>query len=192
MTALRAAAGEGPRLVHLDLCDTATRFAFSFAADQAGWSRTAGPARDVTLVADRLSARADAPPLDVLVLVASPVASRRAIDAFTAGRVRAVVSSAEPESLPTALEGARRGLSVLSTEVVEAAQRFPPLTGRLERTLHLVIRGRPNRDIARELRQSEATTKRDVAELLRRFDATNRVALAATALRLGLPADGRS
>lgn len=184
--------GEGPRLVHLDLCDTAMRFAFSFAADEAGWSRTPGPARDVTQVADRLSTRADAPPLDVLVIAPSPIASRRAIDAFTVGRVLAVLSSTEPDSLATALEGARRGLSVLSTTIVEAAQRFPPLSARLERTLHLVVRGRPNRDISRELRQSEATTKRDVAELLRRFDATNRVALAATALRLGLPADGRS
>jgi DNA-binding NarL/FixJ family response regulator len=183
---------EPPRLVHIDLCDTAMRFAFSFAADEAGWSRTAGPARDVALVADRVSARADAPPLDVLVLPPNPIASRRAIDAFTAGQVRAVVASTDPSSLATALEGARQGLSVLSTAIVEAAQRFPPLSGRLERTLHLVVRGRRNRDIARELRQSEATTKRDVAELLRRFDATNRVALAATALRLGLPPDGRS
>ena len=179
-------------MVHLDLSDTAMRFAFSFAVDEAGWSRTAGPARDVTLVADRLTTRPDAPPLDVLVLAPSPVASQRAIEAFTAGRVRAVVSSGSRTRCRAPSRELVGGLSVLSTAIVEAAQRFPTLSGRLERTLHLVIRGRPNREIARELHQSEATTKRDIAELLRRFDATNRVALAATALRLGLPADGRS
>jgi DNA-binding NarL/FixJ family response regulator len=178
--------------VHLDLRDTAVRFAFSFAADLAGWSRTAGRAADVAVVADRIAERVDVPPLDVLVLTPTPAASRLAIDAFTSGRVRAIVSDAEPESLAGALEGARGGLSVVSSAIVEAAHRFPSLTARLEHTLHLVVRGRPNRDIARALQQSEATTKRDVAELLRRFDATNRVALAATALRLGLSADSRS
>ena len=63
------------------------------------------------------------------------------------------------------------------------------LTPRLERTLLLLVRGRANRDIARELGQSEATTKRDVADLLHRFDAPNRVALAAIAWRLGLSPD---
>lgn len=181
-----------PRVVHLDLRDTAVRFAFSFAIDMSDWSRTLGRTAHAVVVADRITDRIDTPPLDVLVLTPTPAASRRAIDAFTSGRVRAILSDAEPESLPGALEGARRGLSVVSSEIVEAAHRFPTLTTRLERTLQLVVRGRPNRDIARELRQSEATTKRDVAQLLRRFDATNRVALAATALRLGLSPDGRS
>jgi DNA-binding NarL/FixJ family response regulator len=60
----------------------------------------------------------------------------------------------------------------------------------LERTLQLVLRGCTNLAIARQVHQSEATTKRDVAELLRRFDAPNRMALAATAIRLGVHPDG--
>ena len=46
--------------------------------------------------------------------------------------------------------------------------------------------GWSNPAIARQLHVSPGTTKRDVAELLRRFDAPNRMALSATALRLGL------
>lgn len=180
------------RLVHLAVHDTAVRFALAFAVDAAGWSRAPSPVGDAVVVGDWVTDRPDAPPLDVLVLRPSPAASRRGLDAFTAGKVRSVVSSTDPGALPGALESARRGFSVVSREIVDAAQGFPELTPRLEHTLHLVVRGRANRDIARELRQSEATTKRDVGELLRRFDAANRVALAATALRLGLRIDPRT
>ena len=59
---------EPPRLVHLDLHDTATRFALSFAVDQAGWTRVADAATAHARVTDRLVVRPDAPPV---VLVSS-------------------------------------------------------------------------------------------------------------------------
>jgi DNA-binding CsgD family transcriptional regulator len=177
--------------VFLDLRDTATRFALSFAVDEAGWTRALEPGAAAAVVADHLPDRDDAPVLDVLVLPPSPIAGRRGIDAFVAGRARSVVASDDPTALPEALEAGRRGLSIVSAVLVTAAQDFPHLPARLERTLHLVVRGRTNRDIARELGQSEATTKRDIAALLVRFDAPNRVALAATAWRLGLPPPSR-
>jgi DNA-binding NarL/FixJ family response regulator len=140
-------------------------------------------------VADRLREDAASPPIGVLVIVATPAASRRALEAFTAGRIRAVVDASEPEELPIALRLLRQGLGVVPTRVVEAANRVPVLRPRLERTLQLVLRGQSNRVIARAVHESEATAKRDVAELLRLFDAPNRMALAATAIRLGYPID---
>jgi DNA-binding NarL/FixJ family response regulator len=180
-----------PRLVHLDLRDLATRFALSFAVDQAGWTRVGDRTGAHARVADRLAPLPDEPALDVLVLAPTPANSRRGIDAFTSGLVRSVVASTDPQALPDALEAGRKGRNLVSGSVLQAAQGFPSLTPRLERTLLLLVRGRANRDIARELGQSEATTKRDVADLLRRFDAPNRVALAATAWRLGLSPDAR-
>ena len=182
---------EPPRLVHLDLHDTATRFALSFAVDQAGWTRVADAATAHARVTDRLVVRPDAPAIDVLVVAPTPASSRRAIDAFTEGLVRAVLATTDPQGLPDALDAGRQGRNLVSGAVVQAAQGFPSLSPRLERTLLLLVRGRANRDIARELGQSEATTKRDVADLLHRFDAPNRVALAATAWRLGLSPDAR-
>jgi DNA-binding NarL/FixJ family response regulator len=181
----------GRRLVHIDLRDRSVRYALCFAVDQAGWIRTRRRGPEVAAVADRAPATADAPPLDVLVVHPAPAISRAALDAFGVGTVRAIVATTDPGALPRALEAARQHLCLVSRSVLDAAQAYPLLGPRLERTLQLVVRGRPNRDIARELGQSEATTKRDIAELLRRFDAPNRVALAATALRLGLPSDGR-
>lgn len=181
-----------PLTVHLDLRDTTTRYALSFAVEQAGWSRTSDPGAATARVADHLVERADAPALDVLVLAPTPAASRRGVDAFTRGAARAVVSAEEPRALPDALDAGRRGLAVVSRTVLAAASAYPSLTPRLERTLLLVVRGRTNREISRELGQSDATSKRDIAELLHRFDAPNRVALAATAWRLGLPGEGRS
>ena len=177
--------------VHLDLRDTTTRYALSFAVEQAGWTRTTDAEGATARVADHLVERPDAPALDVLVLAPTPVASRRGVDAFTRGAVRAVVSAIDPCALPEALDASRRGLGVVSHSVLIAASAYPSLTPRLERTLLLVVRGRTNREISREIGQSDATSKRDIAELLRRFDAPNRVALAATAWRLGLPGDGR-
>jgi DNA-binding NarL/FixJ family response regulator len=182
---------EPPRLVHLGLRDLAARFALSFAVDQAGWTRVNDGSRPHARVADRLVVAPDQPALDVLVLAPTPANSRRGIDAFTSGLVRAVVASTDPQALPDALEAGRKGRHLVSGSVLQAAQGFPSLTPRLEHTLLLLVRGRANRDIARELGQSEATTKRDVAELLHRFDAPNRVALAATAWRLGLSPDAR-
>lgn len=177
--------------MHIDIHDVAVRFALSFAVEQAAWRRATAPAADVALVADRVPVRPDLPPVDVLVVAPNPAASRAGLDAFTAGRVRAVVSATEPASLPLALENGRHGLGVVSRSVLSAAHDFPRLTPRLDHTLRQVMRGRSNREIARGLCQSEATTKRDVAELLRHFDVTNRVALAAAALRLGIGPDRR-
>jgi DNA-binding CsgD family transcriptional regulator len=182
----------GRRLVRIDLQDSTVRFAVCFAVEQAGWSRTRGAEPGVATVADQLPERPGLPPLDVLVVGPTPAASRAGLDAFGRDAARAVVASTDPAAVPRALEAARQGLCTVSQSVVATAQGCPPLTPRLERTLLMVLRGRQNQQIAREMRISEATVKRDLAELLKRFDARNRVVLVATALRLGLPAYGRA
>ena len=173
------------RRVHLDVRDTTLRLALAFAADRAGWAQVE-VARGAISVADRAPTVPGLPPVDVLVITASPAAARRALDAFNDGSARGVLRATDPNGLPLALELARRGLGVVPAAVVESARAFPPLDDRLRRTLELVLQGWSNPRIARAVHHSEATTKRDVAELLRRFDAPNRVALAATALRLGV------
>ena len=180
----------GPR-VHIDLRDATLRMALSFAVDEAGWTRAARREPGTALVADWLVHHPATPPLDVLVIPSTPAAARRAVDAFTAGAVRSVLRANEPGALPGVLDLVQRDLGVVPAAVVEAARAFPPLTLRLERTLRLVLCGWSNKAIAAYVHQSEATTKRDVTELLRRFDAPNRMALASTALRLGVHPEGR-
>jgi DNA-binding NarL/FixJ family response regulator len=174
--------------VYVDLLDTTQRLAMTFVAGEAGWVGAPSVGSADLHVADRLAEEA-APPLDVLVVPAVPAPSRRAVDAFTTGRVRAVVDAAVPDELPIALSLLRTGLGVVPTRIVDAANRVPALRPRLERTLQLVLRGQSNRVIARAVHESEATAKRDVGELLRLFDAPNRLALATTAIRLGYQLD---
>lgn len=177
----------GGRTVHLDVADTTLRYALAYACDEAGWSRALDPRPDAGLVGDRVPPSSGEALLDVLVVQPTPLACRRGLDAFSAGTVRALVSAAEPEALPRALELRRSGVSVVPSTLVDAALRFPRLRPRLERTLQLVVRGCTVAAISRALHQSQSSTKRDIGELLQLFDAPSRLALAATAVRLGMP-----
>jgi len=178
----------GPRhrpSVFVDIGPTTLRLAMAFAVEEAGWTLSPRATDGAARVCDRVPRGSPEPPLDVLVVTPTSSASRRAVDAFAAGNVRAIVWTTTPRELPHTLELVGRGLSVVPTAVVEAALGWPALRPRLEHTLHLVLRGCSNRHIAAATHQSEATVKRDVAELLRLFDAPNRLALAATVTRLG-------
>jgi DNA-binding NarL/FixJ family response regulator len=177
----------GGRTVHLDVADTTLRYALAYACDEAGWSRALDPHPGAGLVGDRVPPSVGQAVLDVLVVQATPLACRRGLEAFSAGTVRALVSAAEPEALPQVLELRRTGVSAVPSTLVDAALRFPLLRPRLERTLQLVVRGSSVAAISRALHQSQSSTKRDVGELLRLFDAPTRLALAATAVRLGVP-----
>jgi DNA-binding CsgD family transcriptional regulator len=180
---VRAVTGTAARrAVHLDLLDATVRFALAHACQ--GWPRAPVPAPDAWHVTDRPPAAAGS--AAVLVAPPTPLSSRRALDAFTAGLVAAVVSSAEPWTLPTVLDAGAAGLSAVPQALVDQALRFPVLRPRLERTLHLAVRGASVATLARTMHQSPSTTKRDVAELLRLFDAPSRVALVATAVRMGV------
>ncbi len=178
-----------PPRVFIDLRDASIRPALLHACEAAGWSRTAAPTPSTAVVADQLSGPAPRP-LDVLVIDPTPASSRLAMDAFAAGRVRAIVASTEPHTLPRALELALAGYGIVPRVVVEAAERLPEIPARLERVLQLVLRGRTNMVISRALNQSLSSTKRDISMLLRLFDASNRQALIAAAMRMGIRPGG--
>lgn len=169
----------------VDIDDTTLCLALAHVVSEAGWAVTASNATGSVRVSDRLPRTWHENPLDVLVLTPTPTASRSAIDAFTAGAVRSIVTSTRPRDLPDALELADRGLSILPADVVSASLRWPVLRPRLERTLQLILYGSTNARIAASTHRSQATVKRDVAELLRLFDVPNRLALACAATRLG-------
>ena len=171
--------------VFLDVRDSGTCLALVHACEHAGWSRCATAVPRAALVADQVVANQHRR-VDALVVEPTPAASRVAVDAFTAGRVLAVVAANEPHTLPLALELARAGYGIVPRIVVEAADRLPELAPRLERVLQLVLRGRTNAAISRTLAQSLSSTKRDISQLLQLFDAPNRSVLVATAMRLGI------
>ncbi len=174
-----------PPTVFLDLRDTTMQRALVHACEAAGWSRTSAPTPSTALVADR-APTAGRPALDALVIEPTPAASHAAVEAFTAGRVRAVVAATEPHTLPRALELVRSGYGIVPRLVLDAADRLPALPARLERVLQLVLRGSTNAAISRVVNQSLSSTKRDISALLRLFDAPNRQALTATAVRMGV------
>jgi DNA-binding CsgD family transcriptional regulator len=171
--------------VFLDVRDPATHRALVRVCERAGWARSAAPIPLAAVVADQLPGP---PPrrVDVLVVEPTPAASHVAVDAFAAGRVRAVVAASEPDTLPRALELARAGYGIVPRLVVEAADRLPALSPRLHRVLQHVLRGRTNAAISRSMAQSLSSTKRDVSTLLDLFDAPNRQVLVVTAMRLGI------
>lgn len=87
------------------------------------------------------------------------------------------------------MAGSRRGFSS------EAAQRFPednPLSGLTERQLDvltLLMRGLPNKEIARSLGLLESTVKAHVKVILDKLAASNRTQAAMIAAELGWPPD---
>ncbi|MDP1820459.1 MAG: LuxR C-terminal-related transcriptional regulator [Acidimicrobiales bacterium] len=172
-------------VVHVDVRPDALRLALLHVVEEAGWTTVLRATDDAARVSDRVPRPSPGPPLDVLVVPPTARASRRALDAFAAGVVRSIVLTTVPTDLTVALALVRRGVHALPATIMADAHRWPALRPRLERTLHLVLRGRSNADIARSTHQSEATVKRDVADLLRAFDVRNRVALAATVIELG-------
>ena len=178
--------------VYLDVRDAGTCLALLHACEHAGWSRCTTAIPRAAVVADQLGTDGHRP-VDALVVEPTPAASRVAVDAFTAGRVLAVVAANEPHTLPRALELARAGYGIVPRSVVEAAERLPTIPPRLDRVLQLVLRGRTNAAISRTLAQSLSSTKRDISQLLQLFDAPNRSVLVATAMRLGIrPGPGLS
>ena len=178
----------GPNLrpsVFVDIRATTLRLAMAFAVEEAGWTLTLRATEGAARVSDRVPSGSPEPPLDVLVVPPTSSASRRAGRCVRGGHGPGRRADDHATRPAHALGLVGRGFSVLPTAMVDAALGWPALRPRLEHTLHLVLRGCTNRHIAAATHQSEATVKRDVAELLRLFDAPNRLALAATATRLG-------
>ena len=171
------------RPVQIDVANMTVRLALCFVAEDAGFMR--GNSDEAITVSDTFPAGDAVTPIDVLVIDAQPVACQRAVGAVSSGAARAVICTDEPDRLPAALRAVSDDLSVVPQRVIECANRAPVLSPRLLRTLQLVAGGSSNQTIARATHESVSTVKRNVAQLLEMFDAPNRMALTATAIRLG-------
>lgn len=156
--------------------------AISFVLDEAGWRRAAtnGGQHD-HVVTDRVGCRG----ASVLLVPARPVPCREALLALGEGRVRAVLASDDVSGLPDALAALESGVCTVPVRIIDAAREVPVLSERQHHLVAGIVAGRTNRTLARQLQVSEATIKREMSELLRRFDVPNRMALAATVVRLG-------
>lgn len=64
-----------------------------------------------------------------------------------------------------------------STVAKKATDEVPKITAREAEVLSLLVAGRPNREIARELRIDEGTVKAHVGRLMRKMGVENRIAL---------------
>jgi len=99
------------------------------------------------------------------------------------------------------VRNAATGISILSPELLtrftQALRRPPPpdplhpLSPRERDVLHLLARGRSNREIARELAIGEQTVKTHVSSILTKLDLQDRVQAAIFALRYHTTGDDR-
>jgi DNA-binding NarL/FixJ family response regulator len=171
--------------VHLDIADVTLRLALTYVLEAHGHRRSAGADDADAIVVDRLGLRTARHPVDTVVVDPVAAACQDALDAVVRGEARTAICSDDPEALIGALDAALRRTVALPCRVVEEANRAPRLPDRLAATLHLVLAGCSNPNIARQLHQSESTVKRDINTLLRRFAAPNRLALVGIARSAG-------
>jgi DNA-binding NarL/FixJ family response regulator len=134
--------------------------------------------------ADSLSI-GDVQPADVLVIEATPVAAKAALDGVLRGAVRSVVTPASLRELGPCLAGIARGVVTIPCEVVAAAERVSHLGGRQLDVLEAVTAGWDNQEISAKLHLSIPTVKRDIAKLQRALNVRTRSSLVVAGHQLG-------
>jgi DNA-binding NarL/FixJ family response regulator len=115
-------------------------------------------------------------------------------DCLAAGAMAFVPKSEPPTSLPAALAAVHGGASWLPARLVPvlaSLRAAPPgdpaaLTPRQRDVLRLLMRGEPNKLIARELGLTEGTVKIHIAAILRALGVRNRTEAVVVARRLGI------
>ena len=143
--------------------------------------------------------RASLPNLPVVVISASTAAEdmRGILDA---GAVGYIPKSSSSQVMLSALRLVLAGGVYVPPDVLrapvqaaESAHRAPRehvlLTDRQIAVLRLIVQGKPNKGIARELNLSEGTVKIHLASIYRALNALNRTEAAMAAQRLGLLSD---
>lgn len=176
------------RVCALDVRSETLHEALSHVAVRNGWDlvRHQGPGivpirdRVVALEGEQSSRRS------VLVVDPTPLQCQRALRAFGAGTVAAVISSDRPSALAHALLSVSDGWGAVPVAVLEVAATMPELSERQEGILGAVMAGQSSAEIARGLYLSEASVKRELAGLFRSFGARNRLELAMLAGDLGI------
>ncbi len=150
------------------------------------------PVMDGVEAIRRIRALPDPPPILVLTTYDSDVQILAAIEAGAAGYL---LKDAERDTLFTSVRSAAAGGSPIAPAVAArlvrhlggGAGRAPePLTARELDVVRLVARGASNREIARDLRVSEATVKTHLLHIFEKLGVGDRTSAVTTALERGL------
>jgi DNA-binding NarL/FixJ family response regulator len=140
----------------------------------------------------RIRALPEPPRVLVLTTYDSDAQILAAIEAGAAGYL---LKDTERDTLFSSVRSAARGGSPLAPTVAArlvrhvgsgAAQTLEPLTLRELEVVRLVARGASNREIARDLRLSEATVKTHLLHIFEKLGVSDRTSAVTTALERGL------
>ncbi|MDQ0087144.1 NarL family two-component system response regulator LiaR [Paenibacillus anaericanus] len=130
-----------------------------------------------------------------IVILTSFLEDDLVVQAIEAGAVSYVLKTVSAEELIYALQGAYRGMPVMTGDVAQALTRglrqrsvqgdHSGMTGREKEVLLLIAEGKSNKDIAEELHISIKTVKTHVSNLLMKCELEDRTQLAIYAHRQG-------
>ena len=131
-----------------------------------------------------------------IVILTSFLEDNLVVDAIEAGAVSYVLKTVSADELIYALQGAFRGMPVMTGDVSQALTRgirkrmveadSSNLTEREKEVLLLIAEGKSNKDIGEELHISIKTVKTHVSNLLMKCELDDRTQLAIYAHRKGL------
>lgn len=150
------------------------------------------PVMDGVEAIGRIRALPQPPPILVLTTYDSDAQILAAIEAGATGYL---LKDAERDTLFASVRSAARGGSPLAPSVAArlvhrlgsgSARTLEPLTGRELEVVRLVARGASNREIARDLRLSEATVKTHLLHIFEKLGVAARTSAVTTALERGL------
>ncbi|MFD1886173.1 response regulator [Paenibacillus wenxiniae] len=131
-----------------------------------------------------------------IVILTSFIEDDLVVEAIEAGAVSYILKTVSAEELIYALQGASRGMPVMTGDISQALTRgirqrstaqeeSSDLTGREREVLMLIAEGMSNKEIAEELHISIKTVKTHVSNLLMKCELEDRTQLAIFAHRKG-------
>lgn len=130
-----------------------------------------------------------------IIILTSFLEDNLVVDAIEAGAVSYVLKTVSAEELIYAIQGAYRGMPVMTGDVSQALTRgirqrmvqgeASGLTEREKEVMLLIAEGKTNKDIAEELHISIKTVKTHVSNLLMKCELEDRTQLAIYAHRKG-------
>lgn len=134
----------------------------------------------------------DATPELTLVVLSADEAPETVLGAIDHGAAGFIPKTSQPGAMRAALETVFAGGVYLPPHVLGLRADAPPaettlgLSPRQLDVLKLLIEGKPNKAICRELELSESTVKTHLAAIFRRLDVNSRTQAVVAAARLGL------
>jgi len=123
------------------------------------------------------------------IIISSFAPDEEVYEAVSAGAQAYVLKDIETEELVSVIQKVASGLRHIPPDIAaRIAARIPrsDLTDRERDVLKLLVRGRRNREIARELQVSEGTVKTHVGNILLKLGASDRTEAATAAIARGI------